>query len=138
MHIPHVNYLAVLVSAIAIFLLGGLWYSKALFATKWIALQGKTEEQLKQGSTPMAPALLIAFICGFLISWTLAVILNHFRPLDVMKGIAVGTLCWIGFAGATSFANGIFSSKPKALWLIDSGYNLVSFIIAGAILGCWR
>jgi hypothetical protein len=28
--------------------------------------------------------------------------------------------------------------QPKGLWLINSGYNLVSFMIAGAILGAWR
>lgn len=32
MHFPDVNYLAVLVSGVAIFALGGLWYSPALFA----------------------------------------------------------------------------------------------------------
>jgi hypothetical protein len=28
--------------------------------------------------------------------------------------------------------------KPRALWLIDSGYNLVCFVIAGMILSVWR
>jgi hypothetical protein len=28
--------------------------------------------------------------------------------------------------------------KPKQLWLINSGYNLVSFFIAGVILAVWR
>ena len=34
---PAPNYLAVLVAGLVIFLLGGLWYSPALFAKKWIA-----------------------------------------------------------------------------------------------------
>ena len=29
-------------------------------------------------------------------------------------------------------------SWHKALWLIDSGYTLVSFVVAGAILAVWR
>ena len=36
--LPHVNYLAVLVSGVVIFLLGGVWYSKLLFAKPWVAL----------------------------------------------------------------------------------------------------
>jgi hypothetical protein len=28
--------------------------------------------------------------------------------------------------------------KPKGLWLIDSAYNLVSFVIAANILAVWR
>jgi hypothetical protein len=32
----------------------------------------------------------------------------------------------------------VFSEQPKALWLINSGYNLVSFVVAGIILAAWR
>ena len=88
MHFPPVNYLAVLAAGIVIFVLGGLWYSPVLFAKKWIALQGRTEEQMR--------------------------------------------------AQAASYAMALFSGKPKQLWLIDSTYNLVSFVIAGIILAVWR
>ncbi|HVR41479.1 MAG TPA: DUF1761 domain-containing protein [Thermoanaerobaculia bacterium] len=136
MHIPPVNWLAVLVSAVAIFILGGLWYSKLLFAKKWIVLMGKTEEELRSAN-PSPLMFVYAFLCGFVISFALAVILNHFSDLQWCRGIEIAVLCWL-FAGATSFANAVFSMKPKALWLIDSGYNLVSFIIAGVILSVWR
>ena len=137
MHVPSVNYVAVLVSAVVLFLLGGLWYSKALFATKWIALQGKSEEEMKSNAGPQGLLLLAAFICALLIAYVMAIVLNHFRPLNVVKGIEVGIACWIGFAAPTSFSTAIFSMKPRALWAIDSGYNLVSFALAGAIIGWW-
>lgn len=139
MELPHVNYLAVLASALVIFLLGGTWYSPALFAKKWTALSGKSEAELKAGSSGAMPGmLLLAFLCGLLVSWTLAVILGHFDKVTPICGAMVGGLCWLGFAGATSYANALFSGKPKALWLIDSGYNLVCFLLAGLILGAWR
>ena len=46
-------------------------------------------------------------------------------------------LCWLAFAGATSYTTALFSARPKQLWLIDSGYNLVSFIVAGVIIALW-
>lgn len=137
MHFPAVNYLSVLVSGIVIFFLGGLWYSKLLFAKPWVKLMGKSEEDLKAGSGPMGLQLFGAFICGLLIAYVIAIILNHFRPLATLRGIEVGVACWVGFAAPTSFANALFTCKPKALWAIDSGYNLVSFAIAGAIIGWW-
>jgi hypothetical protein len=88
--------------------------------------------------SPMPVLLLMAFVCALLISSVLAVILNHFANMTALRGAMAGGVCYIGFAGATSFANAIFSMKPKQLWLIDSGYNLVSFVIAGLILGAWR
>jgi hypothetical protein len=140
MHLPHVNYLAVLVAGVAIFILGGLWYSPMLFSKKWIALQGKTDEQMKaEAAGKNMPFLFIqAFVCGLLVAFVMAIVVRHFPPITPMKGMLVGIACWLGFAGATSYANVVFSNKPLALWMIDSGYNLVSFIIAGAILGAWR
>ena len=138
MEVPHVNLVAVLVSAVVLFVLGGLWYSPALFAKKWIALTGKTEAEMKAGSGAMPVLFLVAFVCGLLTSWVLAVILGHFSGLTASGGAMAGALCWLGFAGATSFNSALFSQKPTALWLIDSGYNLVSFILAGVILAAWK
>jgi hypothetical protein len=139
MQLPPVNYLAVLTSAVVIFLLGGLWYSPVLFARKWMSLMGKTEAELKADSSGSMPLMyLLAFICGLLTSWVLAVLLNHFLDLTALRGAMVGALCWVGFAAPTSFATTLFSGTPKRLWLINSTYNLISFILAGIILAVWR
>ena len=146
MQMPGVNYLAVLVAGIVIFLLGGLWYSPILFAKKWIALQGKTEEQVKAGAagSNMPLMYLSAFICSLIIAWAMAVLGNCFMPPSAMgvgdwilRGAKLGLFTWFGFAFPTSYATALFSMKPKQLWLIDSGYNLVSFVLAGIILYGW-
>jgi hypothetical protein len=140
MPLPHVNYFAVLVTGVVIFILGGLWYSKALFAKRWTTLMGKSEEELKAASASSNMPLMFAgaFICGLLIAWVLAVVIKHFPPYTAARGATLGVLCWLGFAGSTSFATAQFSLQPKQLWLINSGYNLVSFALAGVILAVWR
>jgi hypothetical protein len=138
MHIPQVNYLAVLVTGVVIFALGGLWYSPVLFAKKWMSLMGKTEDELKAALSSMPLAYASVFVCGLLTSFALAIILNHFTELTPLRGAKVGALCWLGFAGATSYGSGLFSMQPKLLWLINSGYNLAAFVIAGVILAVWR
>lgn len=138
MTLPDVNYLAVLVSGALIFCLGGLWYSPALFAKKWMALIGRTEEELKAGAAGQMPLLYgMAFLCGLVQAWTLAVIINHFDDLTFVRVVLLAGLCWFGFTGATSYATALFSMKPKQLWMIDSGFNLASFILAGLILAWW-
>jgi len=140
MTLPAVNYLAVLVAGIVIFVLGGLWYSPVLFARKWMALMGKTEAELKAGASGsfVGVLYLLAFLSGLLTAWAMAVVLNHFPPVTLGRAAAVGFLCWLGFAAPTSFATAIFSQTPKPLWLINSGYNLVSFVAAALLLGAWR
>lgn len=137
MPLPTVNYLAVLVSGIVIFLIGGAWYSPALFAKQWVALQGRTEEQLKANG-PTAGKFIAVFVCGLVSAWVLAVLMNHFVHPSALRGALVGLLCWIGFTGATSFGSYMFSGWPRALWAIDAGYYLVSFVAAGIIIGAWR
>lgn len=138
MSLPPVNHLAVLVSGVVIFMLGGLWYSPVLFAKRWMTLVGKSEAELKAAAGSMPISYLLVFLCGLVSAWVLAIVLANFAPASPMDGALVGALCWLGFAGATSFGTALFSGKPKALWLIESGFNLVSFIIAGIILTLWR
>jgi len=135
---PHINYLAVLVSAVAIFLLGGLWYSPAMFAKKWIALQGKTMEDTKTSPGPTASMYIQVFICGLLTAWVMAIAIGLLPVFSVVRGLKLAVICWLGFAAATSYGTSLFSMKPKQLWLIDTSYNLVSFVIAAAIIGAWR
>lgn len=142
-HYPTINYLAVLVAGIVIFVLGGLWYSPVLFAKRWIALQGRTEEEMRaQAAAANMPVMyLSAFICGFLTALVMAIILAHMATsvdLNAAHGALIGFMCWLGFAATSSYATALFSGKPKQLWLIDSTYNLVSFVLAGLILAVWR
>ena len=44
---PEINWIAVVVAAVACFLLGGLWYSKALFGKAWQRETGLTDEILE-------------------------------------------------------------------------------------------
>ena len=137
MTLPQVHYPAVLVAGIAIFILGGLWYSPVLFARRWVALMGKTEEELKASASGPG-AYVIVFICGLLTAFVMAIVIHQFSPVTLGTGVLVAVLCWAGFAGATSFGTALFSGQPRALWLINSAYNLVSFVVAGVILSLWR
>lgn len=142
--LPAINYLAVLVAAIVIFVLGGLWYSPALFAKRWIALQNKTEEQMRAEAAGANMPLMYfaALVCAFLQALVMAAVIGHIGHGNSFGGAAhgalLGAVLWLGFAGSTSYATALFSGKPKQLWLIDSIYNLVSFILAGIILAVWR
>ena len=49
---PDINWLAVLAAALSAFLLGGLWYSPAMFQRAWQRGSGLTDEQLQKGGHP--------------------------------------------------------------------------------------
>jgi hypothetical protein len=47
----HVNYLAVLLAAVAVFVLGWLWYSPLLFLRPWMRLRGIDPVAAMAGAT---------------------------------------------------------------------------------------
>jgi hypothetical protein len=136
MHVPqNINYLAVLVTGIVVFLIGGLWYN-VLFKSAWMALV-KPGETAAMGAN-MAVFYVKMIVVSIVIAWGIAVILNHFVELDWMRGASVGVLCWLGFVATTSYAHGTAHATPTKLWVIEAGHNLVTFAVAGAILAVWR
>lgn len=127
------NYPAVLVAAIAYWLLGGLWYG-VLFNKPWTELEHMTAEQL--GANPTIP-FIVSFLLEILIAYSLAQ-LCLFRNADTMgRGASVGVLVWIGFVGPIALMTYMFEMRPRALFAINEFYSLFGLVLMGAILGAW-
>src|SRR6476660_4828867 len=96
MSFPIVNNVAVLVAGVVIFMLGGLWYSPVLFAKKWMALQGRSAEDMSGGGN-MAAMYIQVFVCGLITAWVLAIVIEFLPVLDVIRAVKLAVLCWLGF-----------------------------------------
>jgi len=127
---PEINWIAVVVAALASFLLGGLWYSPVLFGKAWQRETGLSDEKLKQGNT--AKIFGLSFILALLAAWNFANFLGP-RP-SLVFGTAVGAsagLLWV----ASSFGiNYLFERKSLKLFLINGGYHTLQFAIIGLVL----
>lgn len=131
-----INFYAVFVSAVIIFLLGGLWYSPFLFAKPWVKLIGKSDDELKEEAK--ASKFVIAFLQAVITSYILSIFISWANASTLIGGAWTGFMCWFGFAGVTSFIHNLFAGRHFKLWLIDSGHTLVSFVSAGIILALWK
>jgi len=45
---------------------------------------------------------------------------------------------WLGFVTTVQLTNALFSRQRNRLYLINTGYQLVCYVVMGAILGAWR
>ena len=127
---PEVNYLAVVIAAVASFLSGGLWYSNALFGKAWQRESGVTDEQLKNGN--MAKIFGLSLVLSLLAAWVFALFLGPRPPvaLGLGAGFSAG-LCWV----AASFGiNYLFERRSFKLFLINGGYHTLQFTIIGLTL----
>ena len=100
-----------------------------------------TPAECQAAAANMPVMYISAFVCSLVIALIMAHIMVHMAsimPVGAVHGAFFGFMAWLGFAAPTSYATAIFSGKPKQLWLIDTSYNLVSFLLAGIILAVWR
>ncbi len=132
---PEVNWLAVIAAAISSFLLGGLWYSPAMFFKAWQRGAGLTDEQLQKGGHP-GKIYGGAFVLSLIAAAVFAIFLGPQPDVGfaTSAGFSAG-LCWV----AASFGiNYLFERKSLALFLVNGGYHTVQFTLFGLILGLWH
>ena len=125
------NYLAVIVAAVSSFMLGGLWYSPALFGKAWNAENGGEKP-------PGHPAKVfgVSFVFSLIAAACFAYWLGPAPALDT--ALCAGALAGAGLV-ATSFGiNYQFAQRSTRLWLIDGGYHTAQFLLFGLILGLWH
>jgi hypothetical protein len=130
---PDLNYWAILVAALSTFLIGGLWYSPAVFGKAWMAENGFTEEGMKNAN--MAKIFGLAFVLGLIAAVNLAMFLQGEN--SALNGAFYGFLAGFGWVATFVGTHYLFERKSFRLFLINAGYSIVALTIMGLILGAW-
>ena len=129
-----VNWLAVIIATVSAFILGGLWYSKALFGNAWMQEVGLTEESVNNAN--IAKTLGSTFALQIIAATALSALVRDGSTwMDGLQtGLWVG-LFWIGTAYAVTY---LFEQRSFRLWLINAGYYVVLYTLMGTIIGALR
>ena len=130
-----VNWLAVVVAALATFLIGGVWYSPILFARVWMRAAGLTEAELARSFNP-ARVFGGAFVLALVMATNLALFLGPSASLGF--GAFAGAAAGLGWVTASLGIIYLFERRPLLLLLVNGGYQVVAYTAMGAILGAWR
>ena len=135
---PPINYLAVVVAAVATFGLGSLWYSPLLFAKPWMKLHGYSEAKLKDMQKHLGRAYGISLFCYLVIAAVVSVLIAYTDISTWQRGVQLGVLIWIGFAAAVGLVSNMFSDKSVGSFVLDAAYQLVYLVMMCVILAVWR
>ena len=135
LQIVPLNYVAVVVAAIASMVIGFLYYSPSLFGGKWMKLAGITKKEadkaMKQG---MAKTLVLGFITALVMAWVIAMIIGNVGAATVTEGAMVGFWAWLGFVATFSYHGVLWGKQPHSLGTLQNGNNLISMVVIGAII----
>ena len=130
-----VNIWAIILAAFSYLLIGSLWYSPLLFGKLWIRLIGFSDEDFKT-KKPMWVIMALSFLSAAISALVISAVLGPRQSADF--GAIVGgiiAVCWISMS---KLYNVLFENQPIKLFLLHAGFDIVTFMTMGAIVGYWR
>lgn len=129
MNFAGINYLAVLVAAVAGFFAGALWYGA--LGRQWRMALGKTREEMK----PTPGPFIITALALFVMAHVLAGALGHLGEISWRTGAISGAILWVGFVITTLAVNYAFQGAKPMLILLDGAHWLIVLVLMGIIIG---
>jgi Protein of unknown function (DUF1761) len=127
-----ISWLAVILSALVTFLVGGLWYGP-LFLKVWQKEAGITDEDMKRRhpAKVFGGAFLLNVFAAYILGHVFATYGNPAAKVDIMIAFGVA----LGFIVTAFGVNYLFAGKSMKLFAIDAGYWIITYSLMGVIFG---
>jgi hypothetical protein len=115
--------------------LGYIWYSSYFLGPLWQQLRPKIAASAETDTiAPFIWAVVSAFALTYFLAW----LIKRLQLQSVGAAVIAALILWLCvsfFELATQYA---FLKLPFALTLIDTGRNLVNYILVAVVLSVWR
>lgn len=138
-----INYLAVLVSALASVILGALWFGP-VFGKQWmrlasIQMPGEITKAMKRSMMrSYALVALTSFIMAAVLAHVLFYVTEFTDVIGIDTGITVALWSWLGFVVPATLGSVLWEDRPWKYWFITAGFWLVALVVSSVILVVWR
>jgi hypothetical protein len=133
MDLGAVNWIAVVVAAVASMALGFVWYM--VLGNQWMGALGKTRDQIMASGNQAAP-FIIAFLMQLVMAYSLALFTPRLMgSTTLVNGLIVGFHVWLGFVITSMIINHRYQGSKWSLTLIDGGYLLGVLLVEGVVIG---
>ena len=129
----NIHWLGALLGGLAYFALGALWYSKILFAPKWIEYCkiDVNNPDMKKG---VAGIFVSSLVLMMITSICIAILAHKLETNGALNGAKLGLLTGLGFGTTAISISYLYEKRPFGLYLINGGYTVVGSMIAGAVI----
>ena len=133
---PGINYLAVVVAAVAAFVVSTVWY--IVFGKEMMKLQGVKPDAMADMEKPQPWKILVEIVRSLVVAYVLARFVVLLGVVEWMGAVQLGVWAWIGFPITLLVGSVIWENTPWKLAAIHAGDWLVKILFIVAILGVWR
>ena len=135
---PHVNYIAVLVAAIVVFVLGWLWYSPLLFYKPWMRARGMDPAVAMAGAKMPTGKLVIELVRCFVLAYIVAHFVAALGITNWLGAVHFGIFLWIGLPVILLVGSILWENTPVKVAAIHAGDWLVKLLVIPIIVTLWQ
>lgn len=129
-----INWLAVIVAAVAIYAIGFVIYGLLIPEETWMAMSGMTEAQKEVAMSRMAFSPLMPIMTAVF----LAILFKFGQVASVDKGVRWAAIVALASAIPTMLYGWVYGGIATEMTAIDSAHLMLGHVVAGAILGGWK
>lgn len=138
MFLLEINWVAVAVSFVVVFIAGALWFSPKAFYPVWRRLMNVPGDEAlgSHGMTVVfGSTALAALVQTVAVTSVVYFVSAALGPVGPLGGALTGLLLGIGFAAASSLSHRLFAGHGFRVWAIEVGSDTVNYVLVGLIVG---
>ncbi|MGH6659838.1 MAG: DUF1761 domain-containing protein [Sphingomicrobium sp.] len=130
-----INWIAVLVAAIAFYAIGFVIYGLLIPAESWMAMSGISEAEIEAlGENRMLFSVMMPLMTAIF----MAVLFKWGKVADAATGAQWGVVIALASAVPGMLYGWVYGVGPIEMTMIDSAHLLLGHAAAGAVLGGWK
>lgn len=130
-----INYILIVIAALAQFILGALWYSPIIFGKWWMEIMEVTnlsKEKLLEMQKKMSPFYALQFFLTLFSTFALVNLVG----MTTLSIYHLAFWIWISFIVPTQISGVIWGNTKKQFWA-KQVFVMVSYQIVGLMLAAW-
>lgn len=141
MELYDLNVAAILVAALAAFVIGFLWHGP-VFGAQWIKMmkipKAEVDAMQAKGMGPMLPSMAMAFVQHVVMATVLAYLIDDMRVASGIPSVILALVLWLGFIVTTLLNGVLWEKRTVELYIFNLAYHLVTLVVMALIVGAWR
>lgn len=131
-----VNYLAIILAALASRVVGYSWYSPSILGKVWQQFIKLPAKSIKKDTlADNIKAFSLAIISAYVLYYFVAMFNHYFTTSWLSASLNTSFLIWVGFVLTTHLTKDIFEKRDIRFSGITIGHHLFEFMAMGLAIG---
>lgn len=130
-----VNFIELMVSSIAGFIVGGIWYSQAVFGKAWMKeMKINPKDAHKINDKEMGISLTLGFLRTIVMAFVLIFFVEITGFKTMQEVLKLAFFIWIGFIATIMLDSILWEKKSRKLYFINVFQYFVAIMVMAAII----